>query len=94
MPLCHGLAGLGHPLNPDRVYLIDSFPRAVCDNRRMPPCRRYRGAAWRGHQASKRRYFYGLNMHLLVTAHGPPVEFFLTPGADCDTQALQPYAFE
>lgn len=94
LPLFHGLAGLGHQLNPESVYLIDSFPIAACDNIRIPRCRRYRGEAWRGYQASKRRSFYGLKIHLLVTAHGLPVEFFLTPGADSDTKALKQYAFD
>jgi hypothetical protein len=94
LPLFHGLAGLGHQLNPESVYIIDSFPVAACDNIRIPRCRRYRGEAWRGYQASKRRYFYGLKIHLLVTAQGQPVEFFLTPGADSDTKALKQYAFD
>ena len=71
-----------------------SFPVAACDNIRIPRCRRYQGEAWRGYQASKRRYFYGLKIHLLVTAQGQPVEFFLTPGADSDTKALKQYAFD
>lgn len=43
--------------------------------------------------ASKRRYFYGVRLHLVITAQGEPVEFFLLPGADNDTGALQWYDF-
>lgn len=81
-------------LNADAVYVIDSFPIAVCDNVRIGRCKRYRGAEWRGYQASKRRYFYGLKVHLLVTANGQPVEFHFTPGSDSDTHALRSYAFD
>lgn len=94
MPLFHVLAGLGYQLNLESVYIIDSFPLPVCDNIRIRRCRRYQGDAWRGYQASKRRYFYGLKIHLLVTAQGQPVEFFLTPGADSDAKALKQYAFD
>lgn len=94
LPLFHGLAKLGHELNAKSVYIIDSFPLSVCDNIRIRRCRRYQGEAWRGYQASKRRYFYGLKVHLLVSAQGQPVEFFLTPGAHSDTQALKHYAFD
>ncbi len=94
MPLFHGLAQWGHQLNPESLYIIDSFPVAACDNIRIPRCRRYQGEAWRGYQASKRRYFYGVKIHLLITAQGSPVEFFLTPGADSDTKALKQYAFD
>ena len=52
LPLFHGLAALGHPLNPESVYVIDRFPMAAGDNIRIPRCRRYRGEAWRGYQAS------------------------------------------
>ncbi len=94
MPLFHGLAQCGHQLNPESLYIIDRFPVAACDNICIPRCRRYQGEAWRGYQASKRRYFYGLKIHLLITAQGQPVEFFLTPGADSDTQALKQSAFD
>jgi hypothetical protein len=40
--------------------------------------RRYQGEVWRGRQASKRRFFYGLKIHIIVTETGQPVEFFLT----------------
>lgn len=93
-PLFHQLASLGHQLNPESLYVIDSFPIPACDNIRIRRCRRYQGEAWRGYQASKKRYFYGVKIHLLVTAQGQPVEFFLTPGAESDTTALKHYALD
>jgi len=65
-------------LNEDSISIVDSFPVAVCDNCRILRCRIYQGEDWRGYQASKRRYFYGLKVHLLITQAGQPVEFFLT----------------
>ena len=94
MLIFQGLAHVGHRLNTERLYVMDSFPLSVCDHIRIPCCRRYRGEAWRGYQASKRRYFYGVKIHLLITAQGYPVEFFLTPGANSDTHALKDYAFD
>ena len=81
-------------LNAESVYIIDSFPITRCDNIRIRRSRRYRGEAYRGYHASKRRYFYGLRLHLLVTAQGQPVEFFLTPGEDTDTSGLHWYQFD
>jgi hypothetical protein len=78
-PLFHVLASLAHETNDEALYIIDSFPLPVCDNIRIRRCRRYRGEVWRGYQASKRRYFYGLKIHLMVNARGQPVEFFLSP---------------
>jgi hypothetical protein len=81
-------------LNAHAISVIDSFPIAACDNYHIPRSQRYQGEIWRGHQASKKRYFYGLKVHLLVTEHGQPVEFFLTPGSTSDTRALKLYHFD
>jgi hypothetical protein len=42
----------------------------------------------------KKRYFYGLRIHIIVTEQGQPVEFFLAPGAFSDTNALRLYNFD
>jgi hypothetical protein len=44
--------------------------------------------------ASKQRYFYGLNVHLLVTKDGQPVECFLTPGSYSDGRLLEAFRFD
>ena len=80
--------------NEKSVYMIDSFPVSACDNYRIQRCHLYEGEDWRGYQASKRRYFYGLKIHLMVTEQGRPVEFFLTPGSWSDTRALKMYNFD
>jgi len=81
-------------LNSESVYVIDSYPIAACDNYRICRSRRYQGEVWRGHQASKRRYFYGLKIHIMVTELGQPVEFFLSPGSYSDTSAYRLYDFD
>jgi Transposase DDE domain len=74
-------------LNTESVYIIDSFPIAVCDNYRIPRAKLYKHEAHRGYIARKKRYFYGLKMHLMVTNEGQPVECFLTPGSSSDVRA-------
>jgi hypothetical protein len=81
-------------LNASSIYVIDSFPLAACDNYRICRSRLYRGEEWRGYQASKRRYYYGLKIHLLITKQGQPVEFFLSPGSYSDTNALKVFFFD
>jgi len=81
-------------LNEKSVYVIDSYPIAVCDNYRIKRSKIYRGEDFRGYIASKKRYFYGLRIHILVTEQGEPVEFFLEPGAFSDTSALGLYTFD
>jgi hypothetical protein len=81
-------------LNPDAIYIIDSFPIAVCDNYRIPRVKLYKGEAYRGYIASKQRYCYGLEVHLMVTQKGQPVECFLTPGSYSDVRAMKTFAFD
>jgi hypothetical protein len=81
-------------LNTASIYVIDSLPIAVCDNIRIRRSKIYSDENFRGYQASKRRYFYGLKIHLMVTQDGQPVACFLTHGGFGDVDALKYYACE
>ena len=81
-------------LNASSVYLIDSFPIPACDNIRIPRSKRYRKECYRGYTASKRRYFYGVKLSLVVTAQGEPVERVLAPGSTADVSALPAFNFD
>jgi len=81
-------------LNTASIYVIDSLPIAVCDHIRIRRSKIYSDEHFRGYQASKNRYFYGLKIHLMVTQDGQPVACFLTPGGFGDVDALQYYAYE
>jgi Transposase DDE domain len=80
-------------LNTEAIYVIDSIPIAVCDNIRIRRSKIYSHEDFRGYQASKKRYFYGLKIHLMVTKDGQPIECFLTPGGFGDVDALKYYAY-
>ena len=88
------LAQIWKILNTDAIYMIDSLPIAVCDNIRIRRSKIYSTEDFRGYQASKKRYFYGLKVHLMVTQAGQPVECFLTHGGFGDVDALKYYAYE
>jgi DDE family transposase len=80
--------------NTDAIYVIDSLPIAVCDNMRSRRSKIYSHEDFRGYHASKKRYFYGLKIHLMVTKDGQPVACFLTPGGFGDVDARKYYAYE
>ena len=88
------LAHIWKTLNKEAIYVIDSLPIAVCDNIRIRRSKIYTKEDFRGYQASKKRYFYGLKIHLMVTQDGQPIECFLTPGSFGDVDALKYYAYE
>jgi hypothetical protein len=83
-----------------RTYAVDSLPVPVCDNIRIRRCRLYpleeqehasspRKKSFRGYIASKRRYFYGLRVHVVVTGAGEPVEFSLAAGSEPDVAVFK-----
>jgi hypothetical protein len=88
------LGAVWKKLNDDASYSIESLPIAVCDNIRIPRAKLYPREQFRGYLPSKKRYFHGLKIHLLVTKAGQPVEFFLTHGGFGDVDALKYYAFD
>lgn len=76
------------------VFLMDSFPVSVCSRLRIDRCRIYQEEAFRGYNASKRRYFYGLKVHVMTNAEGRPVEAFLRPGGRSDTGQVRNFEFD
>ena len=64
------LATVFKETNDSGEYVVDSFPVPVCDNIRIRRCRLYQGEEFRGYIASKKRFFYGLRVHMIVTAEG------------------------
>jgi hypothetical protein len=89
--LFYTLAEVFKQLNDSLDYIVDSLPIPICDNYRIPRCRLYRTQrkAFRGYIASKRRFFYGLRAHVLVTASGEPVDLVLAPASDVDICAFK-----
>jgi hypothetical protein len=83
------LAEIAKQTNPDQIYLVDSLPVPVCDNIRIFRCRLYQDEAFRIRVASKKRYIYGLRVHLLVTSTGQPVEMVLAPASVGDITAFR-----
>lgn len=83
------LAQMHQRSNPQRLHIVDSFPGPVCRNIRIKRCRIYQGKDFHGYCASKKEYFFGLKVCLIVTESGKPVEMLLVPGATADIAALR-----
>lgn len=78
----------------ENIYVIDTYPMPVCDNIRISRCKLYQDEAYRGYKSSKRRYFYGVKIHMMVSETGRPVEFFLTCGSFSDVSGLELFDFD
>lgn len=76
-------------LNFATIYSIDSFPIEVCHNIRIEHSKIVQGEQYRGRCASKRTYFYGFKVHMIVTSDGIPVEFTFTTGNKHDLDGIK-----
>ncbi len=66
-------------------YIVDAFPVSVCRNIRIRNCKIYHGEAFRGYNASKKEYFYGLKTTVIASRDGCPLRFCLCPGREHDS---------
>ncbi|GEA25566.1 hypothetical protein MiAbW_00102 [Microcystis aeruginosa NIES-4325] len=89
--LQHQIGQIWREVTNQTEYLLDSFPIPVCDNIRISRCRLLRGREYRGYIASKKRYFYGIKLHLIATSDGVPVEWILLPGSANDVRISRLY---
>jgi hypothetical protein len=83
------LAQVHQESNPDGLHIVDTFPLPVCRNIRIKRCRLYREEAFRGYCASKKEYYFGLKVCVVVTQDGAPVEVLLSAGSTSDITCLR-----
>ena len=77
------------PLNTASGSSLDSFPITAGDHDRMPRAKCYQPGEYRGYSASKKGYFSGRTLQLMVTNDGQPVECVLPPGSYREVRALK-----
>ena len=70
-------------------FIVDSFPVRVCHNIRIYRSRIFQGESFRGYNASKKEYFYGLKATVLTSVEGNPFQMILAPGSEHDLPALK-----
>ncbi|VCU54101.1 hypothetical protein TTHN1_01900 [Thermus thermophilus] len=88
LPLLHLLAQVWKHLHQAQAYALDTFPLPACENIRAPRSRLFPDKAYRGFIPSKRVYFHGLKLHLLVDDGKFVHEVNLTPGSFHDLASL------
>ena len=89
--LVEHLCNLKHP--DCNIFLVDSFPVAVCHNIRSSRRALFRHKSHVGYNASKKSWFTGLKVHVLATHLGQPMEFLFSPGSEHDLTALRKMYF-
>lgn len=70
-------------------YIVDSFPVAVCRNIRISRCRIFRTEEFRGYNANKKEYFYGVKTTVMTNLSGHPMKMIIAPGNEHDLPVLK-----
>ena len=68
--------------------MVDSFPVSWCQKNRIDKRKFFLERRYLGYAASKKRYFCGIKVHMVVTGDGKPVEMLFEPGSKSDVNVL------
>lgn len=69
-------------------FAIDSLPVPYCQKNRIDKRKRFLDSKYLGFAASKKRYFCGIKIHMIVTNNGRPIEVHFSPGSESDINVL------
>lgn len=78
---------LRHP-NPE-YFIVDSFPVRAYENQKSFRAKLFKGKNYHGYTASKKQYFFGIKVHMIIDQAGIPIEFCFTPGSTSDISGLK-----
>jgi len=76
-----------------KIYSIDSFPVQLCDITREKRCRLWNDEKFKGYNASKKRFIYGLKVHMIVNTNKEPIFFYISNASTHDITASYNFAF-
>lgn len=81
------LSELFKRINKSQIYSVDSFPVEICQIQREKRSRLWQDILLKGYNASKKKYFYGFKVHMVVTTNQEPVSCYISEGSVHDTTA-------
>ncbi len=70
-----------------KIYSVDSFPVELCNITREKQVNLWSDVCLKGYNASKKKFFYGFKVHMVVTTNKEPVHFFISEGSMHDVTA-------
>jgi hypothetical protein len=70
-------------------FIVDSFPIRAYENHKSFRAKIFKEKCYHGYAASKKTYFFGLKVHMIIDEHGLPIEFCITPGSTADIEGLK-----
>lgn len=75
-------------------FIVDSFPIKTYENHKSFRAKIFRGKEFHGYAASKKQFFFGIKVHMIVDEYGVPIEFCFTPGSTSDITGLKMLSYD
>ena len=71
------------------TFIVDSMPIKAYENYKSFRARIFSGSKFHGYTATRKQYFFGIKVHMIVDADGVPVEFGFSPASTADIEGLR-----
>jgi len=68
----------------NNCFIVDSFPVKAYENHKSFRAKIFSSKEFHGYCASKKQYFFGIKVHMIVNSDGVPIEFAFAPGRESD----------
>jgi len=65
-------------------FIVDSFPVKAYENHKSFRAKIFSSKEFHGYCASKKQYFFGIKVHMIINSDGVPIEFSFAPGRESD----------
>ena len=75
--------------SPSEYFVVDSFPIKAYETHKSFRARIFRGKSFHGYSASKKVYFFGIKVHMIIDEQGIPIEFCFTSARTSDIEGLK-----
>lgn len=75
-------------------FIVDSFPLKTYENHKSFRARIFSDKRFHGYTASKKQYFFGIKVHMIVDIKGVPIEIMFLPGSVSDIKALRGFPLD
>jgi Transposase DDE domain len=72
-----------------KTFIIDSYPIKTYQNHKSYKAQIFAQKYFHGYSASKKEYFFGIKVHMVIDTEGVPMEFIFTPASSADILGLK-----
>ncbi len=76
-----------------KYFIVDSFPIKAYENHKSFRAKIFATKKYHGYTASKKQYFFGIKVHMVIDTKGIPIELLFTPGSTSDMKTLREFSF-